>query len=24
MVRGCVPACHIYKDKDHIVAKVMD
>ena len=24
MVRGCVPSCHIYKDKDHIVAKVLD
>ena len=24
MVRGCVPSCHIYKDKDHIVAKVVD
>jgi NDP-sugar pyrophosphorylase family protein len=24
MVRGCVPSCHIYKDKDHVVAKVMD
>ena len=24
MVRGCVPAFHIYKDRDHIVEKVMD
>ena len=24
MVRGSVPAFHIYKDRDHIVAKVMD
>ena len=21
MVRGCVPASHIYKDRDHVVAK---
>ena len=24
MVRGCVPSCHIYKDKDHIVEKADD
>lgn len=24
MVRGCVPAYHIYKDKDHVVRKNMD
>ncbi len=24
MVRGCVPADHIYKDKDHIVKKIAD
>lgn len=24
MVRGCVPAFHIYKDKDHVVEKRMD
>ena len=24
MVRGCVPAFYIYKDRDHIVEKVMD
>ncbi len=24
MVRGCVPAYHIYKDKDHIVEKITD
>ena len=24
MVRGCVPANHIYKDKDHIVEKITD